>query len=80
MLEPQEKKQLTLLSQLNAIRNAKAEVRRAQRTKQKAKLAKKVEAEEAWRSVYNKEERKKRYVERGQAEKHAAKKQKSRAD
>lgn len=29
-------------------------------------------AEEAWRAKYNKEERKKRYVERGAAEKRAA--------
>ena len=36
--------------------------------------AKKVAAEEAWRQGHNKEERKKRYVETGQAEKRAAKK------
>lgn len=77
VLEPQERKQLSLLSQLNAIRNAKAEVRRDQRKRQKAKLAKRLEAEEAWKAQYNKEERKKRYVEQGMAEKRAAKKHKA---
>ena len=32
-------------------------------------------AEEAWRAQYNKEERKKRFRDQGQAEKHAAKRQ-----
>ena len=37
------------------------------------KHAKDVAAEEAWRSKYNKEERKKRYVEEGKNDKRAAK-------
>ena len=37
------------------------------------KHAKDVAAEEAWRAKYNKEERKKRYVEEGKNDKRAAK-------
>jgi len=63
VLEPEERKKVTLLQQLNAIRNKKAEVRRDQRARGRAKLAKRVEVEETWKKAYNKEERKKRYVE-----------------
>lgn len=45
---------MTLISQLNAIRNQKAEARREQRARQKAAHAKKAAAEEAWRAAYNK--------------------------
>eukprot|EP00887_Chlorella_sp_A99_P004810 scaffold4.g4810.t1 len=65
---------VTLLSQLAAIRNQKASLRREQRQRQKERQAKKQAAEEAWRKAYNREERKKRYMEQGQAEKRAAKK------
>ena len=41
------------------------------------KHAKEVAVEEAWRAKYNKEERKKRYVQEGQAEKRAAKRAKA---
>ncbi|KAL4425893.1 hypothetical protein ABPG75_009909 [Micractinium tetrahymenae] len=75
VLEPQERKQVSLIAQLNAIRNQKAAARREQRARQKATHAKKVAAEEAWRAAYNKEEKKKRYIERGKAEARAAKKQ-----
>lgn len=44
------------------------------------KHAKDVEAQEAWRQKYNKEERKKRYLEKGMAEKRAAKRQRSADD
>ena len=44
------------------------------------KHGKAVEAEEAWRARYNKEERKKRYLEAGQAEKRAKRLKASRAD
>ena len=54
VLEPGERKQATLLAQLNAIRNQKAGLRRDQRTRQKAAQAKRTEAEEAWRKEYNK--------------------------
>ena len=54
VLEPGERKQVTLLAQLNAIRNQKAGLRRDQRTRQKAAQAKRTEAEEAWRKEYNK--------------------------
>ncbi|EFN57678.1 hypothetical protein CHLNCDRAFT_142849 [Chlorella variabilis] len=75
VLEPEERKKVSLISQLNAIRNQKAAARREQRARQKASQAKKAEAVEAWRAQYNKEERKKRYVELGKAEQRAAKKQ-----
>lgn len=74
VLEPEERKKVSLVAQLNAIRNAKAEKRAAQRARYEAKAAKKAEEEEAWRAKYNKEERKKRYVEQGMAEKRKAKK------
>ena len=54
VLEPGERKQVTLLAQLNAIRNQKAGLRRDQRTRQEAAQAKRTEAEEAWRKEYNK--------------------------
>lgn len=44
------------------------------------KHARTQEAEEAWRARYNKEERKKRYLEAGQAEKRAKRLKASRAD
>ena len=74
VLEPEERKAMSLVAQLNAIRNAKAEVRREQKARHAAKTAKAAAAEEAWRAAYNKEERKKRYVEKGHAEKRKAKK------
>lgn len=76
VLEPAERRKVTLLQQLNAIRNKKAELRRAQRERSKVKLGKRQEAEEAWRTVHNKEERKKKYVEKGQAVKRAEKRTK----
>ena len=39
-----------------------------------------LEAEEAWRARYNKEERKKRYLEAGQAEKRAKRAKVSRSE
>ena len=54
VLEPEERKKVTLISQLNAIRNQKAVARREQRTRQKATQAKKAAEEEAWRAQYNK--------------------------
>jgi hypothetical protein len=45
--------QVTLLQQLNTIRNQKAATRRDQRARQKAVRAKRAEAEETWRKQYN---------------------------
>jgi hypothetical protein len=53
-MEPGERRQATLLQQLSAIRNAKAVARRDARGKQRLRAAKKAEAEEAWRTQYNK--------------------------
>ena len=69
ILEPEEKRKMTLVSQLNLIRNVKAEARREQRKRHQAKMAKRLEDEEAWRVKFNREERKKRYVEAGMADK-----------
>jgi len=69
VVEPQERKKISLVAQLNAIRNVKAVARRDQRKRHQEKMSKKLEEEEAWRQKYNKEERKKRYVQQGQAEK-----------
>ena len=69
VVEGEERKKRSLVAQLNAIRNTKAEARREQRKKYQEKVAKRAMEEEAWRREYNKEERKKRYVEQGQAEK-----------
>lgn len=74
IVEPQERKKISLVAQLNAIRNVKAVARREQRKRHQEKMAKKLEEEDAWRQNYNKEERKKRYVEQGQAEKKRQKK------
>lgn len=54
VLEPEERRSVSLLAQLNAIRNQKAVARREQRGRQKAAHAKKAEAEEAWRKSFNK--------------------------
>ena len=71
-MDAEEKKLATLVQQLNTIRNdrsvkakAKAAVKRAARAKETAK-------EEAWRATLQKETRKKRYREEGQAEKRKA--------
>ncbi|KAG2495424.1 hypothetical protein HYH03_006371 [Edaphochlamys debaryana] len=69
VMERDEKQAYTLLQQLNAIRNEKAKKRREQAERRHAQYDKKKEAEEAWRTQFNKEERKKRYREAGQAEK-----------
>jgi ribosome biogenesis protein BMS1 len=72
VMDAEEKKLATLVQQLNTIRNdrsvkakAKAAVKRAARAKETAK-------EEAWRATLQKETRKKRYREEGQAEKRKA--------
>jgi len=69
VLEPGEKKAYTLLQQLNAIRNEKSKKRREQQDRKRVDKDKKAAAEEAWRSKFNREERKKRYVAQGKEEK-----------
>lgn len=54
VLEADERRRVTLISQLNAIRNQKAAARRDQRARQKEAHAKKQEAQEAWRKQFNK--------------------------
>ena len=72
VMDADEKKLTTLVQQLNTIRNdrsvkakEKASIKRAARNKELAK-------EEQWRSTLQKETRKKRYREEGQAEKRKA--------
>eukprot|EP00798_Chlamydomonas_sp_ICE-L_P024730 gene24730-10366_t len=69
VLEPQERKAVTLLQQLNAIRNERAGKRREQQGRKREERAKKTAKEDAWKSQLSKEERKKRYRNEGQAEK-----------
>eukprot|EP00775_Hariotina_reticulata_P007582 gene7582-7787_t len=72
VLEKDEKKAVSLLQQLNAIRNAKADKRRQQATRRREQHSKKQKQEQDWRDKYNKEQRKTRYVQQGQAAKRAA--------
>ena len=74
VVEGVEKKKRSLVAQLNAIRNVKAEARRDQRKKYQEKVAKKQAAEMEWRSALTKEQRKRKFVLEGQAEKKRAKK------
>jgi ribosome biogenesis protein BMS1 len=71
-MEPEEKRLATLVQQLNTIRNDRSEktkIKQAERRKQRGKeLAK----EQAWRDALQRETRKKRYREEGQAEKRKA--------
>ena len=76
VVEPEERKRMSLVAQLNAIRNAKAEARRAQRARHAEKMAKKTAEEEAWRAKYNKEQRKKRIIEKSISEKRQSKRSK----
>ncbi|CAL8465158.1 g4693 [Coccomyxa elongata] len=80
VLEPAERRTVALIDQLNALRNEKAAKKRAKQARQREKHTKDVAAEEAWRAKYKKEERKKRYVERGAADKRAAAKKPRTAD
>ena len=66
VVEGVEKKKRSLVAQLNAIRNVKAEARREQRKRYQAKVAKKEAAEMEWRSALSKEQRKRKFVEEGQ--------------
>ena len=72
VMEPEEKRLATLVQQLNTIRNDRSEktkIKQAERRKQRGKeLAK----EQAWRDALQRETRKKRYREEGQAEKRKA--------
>ena len=74
VVEGVEKKKRSLVAQLNAIRNVKAEARREQRKKYQEKVAKKQAAEMEWRSALSKEQRKRKFVLEGQAEKKRVKK------
>ena len=77
VLEPAERRQVNLLAQLQAIRNQKATVRREQRTRQREHQIKRHAAEEASLETYRKQERKRKAVEKGMAERRADKKAKS---
>ena len=70
--EPEEKKMISLIQQLNSIRNEKAAKRRATNERRKLEQEKKQAQDLAARKEIAREERKKRYVEQGQAAKRAA--------
>ncbi|KAK9800776.1 hypothetical protein WJX73_000661 [Symbiochloris irregularis] len=80
VLEPQERKAVTLIAQLNALRNERAAKRRAGRARQRQKHEKEVAAENEWRTQHSKELRKKRYIIEGQADKRSSKRAKHRED
>ncbi|KAF6264611.1 hypothetical protein COO60DRAFT_73335 [Scenedesmus sp. NREL 46B-D3] len=72
VLDKDEKKAATLLQQLNAIRNAKAEKRHQQSARRREQYAKKVAKEAEWRDKHSKDERKQRHIAAGKAAKRAA--------
>ncbi|KAF8060362.1 BMS1 [Scenedesmus sp. PABB004] len=72
VLDKPEKAAAALLAQLNAIRNAKADKRRAAGARRREAQAKKAAKEAEWRDRYSKDQRKTRYVAQGQAAKRAA--------
>ena len=68
----EEKKLAALVQQLNTIRNDRSVKARAKAAVKRAARAKETAKEEAWRATLQKETRKKRYREEGQAEKRKA--------
>ena len=72
VMEPEEKRLATLVQQLNTIRNDKAAKAREKAAVKRAARAKDLAKEQTWRSALQKETRKKRYREEGQAEKRKA--------
>lgn len=54
---------VSLMKQLNAIRNEKAEKRRDQKKKSLERRAKRQADEQAWREQLSKDERKRRYMQ-----------------
>lgn len=71
MLEKPERQMYTLVQQLNAIRNKKAEARREQAEKKRKEVEKRKGEEEAWRGELQKE-RRKRAIQQKQAESNRA--------
>jgi ribosome biogenesis protein BMS1 len=69
VMEPEEKKLATLVQQLNTIRNDKAGKQRDKAAAKRKARAKDQAKEQAWRDAHQKDTRKKRYREQGQAEK-----------
>jgi ribosome biogenesis protein BMS1 len=72
VMDAEEKKLATLVQQLNTIRNDRSVKARAKAAVKRAARAKETAKEEAWRATLQKETRKKRYREEGQAEKRKA--------
>jgi ribosome biogenesis protein BMS1 len=72
VLERDEKRAASLLQQLSAIRNAKAEKRRSQAQRRRDAHAKQAAKEAEWRGAHSKQERKRRYAQQGQAAARAA--------
>ena len=76
VVEGAERKAVSVLAQLNAIRNSTAAVRREHVSKKRQEHKRKMEQENAWRKDWNKEQRKRRYVEQGRQERANAKRSK----
>jgi ribosome biogenesis protein BMS1 len=74
VLEKSEKRAVTLVQQLNAIRNAKAVKRREQKVRGLAARAKRQAEEEAWRNDLAKDQRKRRYQQETADARRASKK------
>ena len=75
---PGERATATLVSQLNAIRNAKAGKRREKEAVKRAAHAERVAADAVWRGELLKERKKARWVEQGRAERAADRKRQRR--
>ena len=73
VLEKDERKMVTLVSQLQAIRNKKAEARREQAARSRAKWTKKVGETDAWRNEKKKADRKRKFQMDQAAQNRAAK-------
>ena len=71
-LERRERAAATLIQQLNTIRNEKKAIRKEADSKRRAAAAKKHKVAQDARDAHTKEERKRKYVQQGQAEKKRA--------
>ncbi|KAK9865724.1 hypothetical protein WJX84_006856 [Apatococcus fuscideae] len=75
---PQERKAVSLVQQLSAIRNQREVKRKQAQQKRNEGLQKRKSQEAEWRKDFNQQERKRRYVEQGKAEKFKRQRQEAR--
>jgi ribosome biogenesis protein BMS1 len=62
VLEPEEKKAVSLIQQLNTIRHSKAKVKNETQARKRGEFAKKKKIELEGRAIHTKEDRKRRYI------------------